>query len=70
MKIRLATSNDLQQVVNVLNKATLGLQKKGIYQWSYPWDVNKIVSQIKNNYAYVLFLDRRNSWDFLYKGHR
>lgn len=57
MKIRLATSNDQQQVMNVLNKATLGLQKKGIYQWGYPWDVNKIVSEIKNNYSYVLFLD-------------
>lgn len=57
MKIRIATSNDRQQVVNVLNKATLALQKKGICQWDYPWDVNKIVSEIKNNYAYVLFID-------------
>ncbi|QFF98974.1 GNAT family N-acetyltransferase [Psychrobacillus glaciei] len=57
MKIRLATSNDQQQMVNVLNKATLGLQAKGIYQWDYPWDINKIVTEIKNNYAYVLLLD-------------
>lgn len=57
MKIRLATLNDQQQVTNVLNKATLDLQKKGIYQWDYPYDVNKIVNEIKNNYAYVLLLD-------------
>lgn len=57
MKIRLATSNDLQQVVNVLNKATLDLLKKAIYQWDYPWNVNKIINEIKNNYSYVLLLD-------------
>jgi hypothetical protein len=57
MKIRLATSNDQQQVMNVLNKTTLGLQKKGIYQSDYPWDVNKFAREIKNNYTYVLSLD-------------
>lgn len=57
MKIRLAKLNDQQQVLNVLNKVTLGLQKKGINQWDYPWDANKIVSEIKNNYAYVLLFD-------------
>ncbi|WP_277584252.1 GNAT family N-acetyltransferase [Psychrobacillus antarcticus] len=44
-------------MLEVLNKPTLGLQKKGIYQWDYPWDVNKVVNEINRNYAYVLLLD-------------
>jgi GNAT superfamily N-acetyltransferase len=59
MEIRLATLNDQQQVLSVLNKVTLGLQKKGINQWDYPWHVNKIVSAIKNNYSYVLLMDEK-----------
>ncbi|MBE7129337.1 GNAT family N-acetyltransferase [Bacillus mycoides] len=56
MVIRLAKLNDLQQVLNVLNKVTLDLQKKGINQWDYPWDTNKITSEIKKNYLYVLLI--------------
>ncbi|MFS1511598.1 GNAT family N-acetyltransferase [Chengkuizengella sp. SCS-71B] len=54
MYIRLAKLKDLQHVLNVLNKVTLALQKKGINQWEYPWDVDNIKSEIKNNYTYVL----------------
>lgn len=57
MKIRLATANDSQKVVNVLNKATLDLHKKGIYQWDYPWNGNNIINEITNNHMYVLLLD-------------
>jgi GNAT superfamily N-acetyltransferase len=58
MEIRLATLNDQQQVLSVLNKVTLGLQKKGINQWDYPWHVDKIVSEIKNNHTYVLLMGK------------
>lgn len=54
MEIRLAKLKDLEQVVFILNEATLELQQKGIHQWEYPWDKNKIQNQIKNNYSYVL----------------
>lgn len=57
MNIRLAELNDQQQVMSVLNETTLGLQRKGIYQWDYPWDINKIVSEIRKNYMYVLVVD-------------
>lgn len=57
MEIRLATLNAQQRVSNVLNKVTLNLQKKGINQWNYPWDVDKIASDIKKNYVYVLLVD-------------
>lgn len=59
MKIRLAKLDDLQQLLYILNTATLDLQQKGIHQWEYPWDNNKIVNQIKNNFLYVLFLDKK-----------
>jgi GNAT superfamily N-acetyltransferase len=57
MEIRLATLNAQQKVSNVLNKVTLDLQKRGINQWEYPCDVDKIASDIKNNYVYVLLVD-------------
>jgi len=57
MKRRLAKLDDLQQLLYILNIATLDLQQKGIHQWDYPWDNNKIVNQIKNNFSYVLILD-------------
>ena len=57
MKIKLATLIDWEQVLNVLNKVTLDLQKKGINQWDYPWDANEIISEIKDNHLYVLIID-------------
>lgn len=59
MKRRLAKLDDLQQLLYILNIATLDLQQKGIHQWDYPWDNNKIVNQIKNNFSYVLILDKK-----------
>jgi hypothetical protein len=53
MKIRLAKAEDLEQVLNVLNDVTLDLQKKGINQWSYPWNREIIENAIKN----ILFFD-------------
>jgi RimJ/RimL family protein N-acetyltransferase len=54
MQIRLANMNDLQKMLSILNLATLDLQQKSINQWDYPWNINKIVNQIKNNCSYVL----------------
>ena len=59
MKIRIAELDDLQQLLHILNTTTLDLQQKGIHQWDYPWDHNKIVNQIKNNFSYVLLLDKK-----------
>lgn len=46
MKIRLAKLYDLQQLLYILNTVTLDLRQKGIHQWDYPWDHNKIANQI------------------------
>ncbi|WP_216829775.1 GNAT family N-acetyltransferase [Alkalihalobacterium elongatum] len=60
MQIRLAQVEDLQQVLSVLNKVSLDLQQKGIRQWDYPWDEDKILDQINSKYTYVLSLEERN----------
>ncbi|MFC9539862.1 GNAT family N-acetyltransferase [Lysinibacillus sp. NPDC056959] len=57
MEIRLAEIGDLSQLMYILNEATLNLQQKGISQWEYPWDNNKIINQLKNNFLYVLILE-------------
>lgn len=57
MVIRLATLDDKGIVLDILNKVTLDLHGKGIQQWEYPWDADKLVSEIKKNYVYVLLKD-------------
>ncbi|WP_185903575.1 GNAT family N-acetyltransferase [Lysinibacillus sphaericus] len=57
MEIRLAKIDDFAQVVYILNEVTLNLQQKGIQQWEFPWDDNKIINQLKNDYLYVLLVE-------------
>jgi len=57
VEIRLAKIDDFSQLVYILNEVTLNLQQKGIHQWEYPWDNNKIKNQLKNNYLYVLLVE-------------
>ncbi|MFB7155812.1 GNAT family N-acetyltransferase [Lysinibacillus sp. NPDC056232] len=57
MEIRLAKIDDLSQLLYILNEVTLNLQQKGIHQWEYPWDNNKIINQLKNNFLYVLIVE-------------
>lgn len=54
MKIRLSSVDDLKQVLYILNTVTLYLIEKGNNQWEYPWDEERIINQIKNNFFYVL----------------
>lgn len=54
MEIRLSRVEDLKRIVYILNAVTLHLIQKGISQWDYPWEEDKIVNQIKNNFSYVL----------------
>ncbi|MFB7155756.1 hypothetical protein [Lysinibacillus sp. NPDC056232] len=57
MDIRLAKIDDFSQLLYILNEVTLNLQQKGIHQWEYPWDKNKIINQLKNNFLYVLLVE-------------
>lgn len=41
----------------ILNRVTLDLHGKGIQQWEYPWDADKLANKIKNSYVYVLLKD-------------
>jgi ribosomal protein S18 acetylase RimI-like enzyme len=56
-EIRLAQIEDLDQIRHLLNETTLQLKQKGIEQWDYPWDHQKIAKQISNGYVYVLLLN-------------
>jgi GNAT superfamily N-acetyltransferase len=57
MEITIAKIKDLPRLLYILNEVTLNLQQKGIHQWDYPWDNNKIINQIKNNFLYVLLVE-------------
>jgi len=57
MMIRLATLDNKETVVEILNKVTLDLHGKGIQQWEYPWDADRLADVIKKNYVYVLVKD-------------
>jgi len=67
MRIRLATINDKQNVLDILNKVTLDLHQKGINQWDYPWQANKCGIEIKKNYAYVLLIEDKIVGTFFIK---
>ena len=57
MQIRLSKSEDLKRMLYILNEVTLHLIEKGIRQWDYPWDEEKVADQIKNNYSYILLIN-------------
>ncbi|MEH7884269.1 GNAT family N-acetyltransferase [Bacillus sp. JJ1609] len=59
MIIRLANTEDQKKVLNVLNKAALDLQNKGINQWDYPWNENDAFNQIQSNYLYIVSVDEQ-----------
>lgn len=56
-QIRLAELKDKDRIVELLNKVTLYLHKKGINQWTYPWDTNEIKHDIENRFVYLLLVE-------------
>ncbi|WLR42281.1 GNAT family N-acetyltransferase [Bacillus carboniphilus] len=52
--IRTAEKKECEDVLEVLNKATLDLLKKGINQWSYPWDQESIKQQLDDAFVMIL----------------
>lgn len=57
MKIRPSKTEDLKQIINLLNEVTLHLIEKGIRQWDYPWDEGQIAAQINHHSSYVLLIN-------------
>ena len=55
--IKPAEINDKDSIVELLNKVTLHLHEKGIDQWSYPWNPDKIELDINDGHVYVLLID-------------
>ena len=57
VEIKLAEINNLDNIVELLNKVTLHLHEKGINQWVYPWNRREIERDIEEAYMYVLAID-------------
>jgi len=57
-EIRLADKDDIRTIVELLNNVTLCLHQKNINQWTYPWDSEEIVIDIKNRNIYVITIDK------------
>jgi len=54
IQIRSAEIKDADSIVNILNKVTYHLYKKGINQWDYPWSYEKIEEDINSGDVYVI----------------
>lgn len=53
-KIIRAKHQQLNDIIYVLNAATLELLEKGVQQWEYPWTKASIEEEILGNQAYVV----------------
>ncbi|WP_051624031.1 GNAT family N-acetyltransferase [Clostridium akagii] len=51
---RLAVRDDVNTIVELLNKVTLSLHQKNINQWTYPWNFKEINMDIENKNIYVI----------------
>ena len=52
--IRKAQIKDCRTIIDILNRTTLFLHNKGIFQWEYPWDDVEIKEDIILGSLYVL----------------
>ena len=59
LTIRLATEKDLKEISDILNSATLKLQRLGVNQWEYPWNIEVLRSEIDKNRIYVIENEQR-----------
>lgn len=55
--IKLAVINNKNTIVELLNKVTIQLHKKGINQWAYPWNLSEIEKDIIKECIYVIEMD-------------
>ena len=53
ISISKATEKDLNDILDILNRATQKLLAKGVMQWEYPWDENVIAEDISNGLFYI-----------------
>lgn len=51
MRIEQAVAGDLDQIIEVLDEATLTLLNKGIPQWKYPWYQETVRKELKYQYV-------------------
>lgn len=56
-EIKLAEKDKAVAIVDLLNKVTLNLHRKGINQWTYPWDSKEIEMDIKSGRTNIIIVD-------------
>lgn len=47
-EITKSSKNDAEDIAGLLNAATLNLHSKGISQWTYPWNIKEIETDIEH----------------------
>ncbi len=57
MKIERAVMEDLDEIVRILDEATLKLLEEGMHQWGYPWYKKEIEKELE--YQYVIRQQKR-----------
>ncbi|MGH4123475.1 MAG: GNAT family N-acetyltransferase [Clostridium sp.] len=57
VEIKLVGINNLNTIVELLNKVALHLHEKGVNQWTYPWNRSEIEIHIEKGYIYMLVVD-------------
>jgi len=57
IEITLANYEDVDTIVQILNKVTLYLHNKGINQWVFPWTKDMIENDVKEGLVYLLKVD-------------
>lgn len=67
MDIKLAETNDIDTVLDVLNKATLKLLSKDIIQWTYPWSRTVIKEGIAQGQVFKLKMENHIVGTFMIK---
>ncbi|MER2171547.1 MAG: GNAT family N-acetyltransferase [Psychrobacillus psychrodurans] len=71
MNIKQAERNDLVSIINILDKTTLKLLRKGIEQWSYPWSSSIVEDEINQGLVFKMELDHELVGTFMIKSiHR
>lgn len=68
LQIRLAETADLAGILTLLNETALGLQRKGNFQWEYPWPEDELLEDIQLGRIYVVSFKGEDVGSFGLKG--
>lgn len=55
-EVKLAEKKNINELVKLLNIVTLNLHDKGINQWEYPWDCERIKKDVEEGNTYEIII--------------